>query len=188
MTGGDGVRPIPRLGLGRSTAFILLLALVAFVGGAILVGSLLRQPPPPPGRLGHLAYGLNGDVFVAEWDGRNPIRVADGGPMDCSAIWGEGAMWSPDGRHFAYRSDWGDSCGDIFLSDPQGRVVASFPGKGWGIAWSPDSSRVTTWVETYQTIGVYGIDGVRQALLPLPPGRGRMVTTTRTGRLTARRS
>lgn len=162
----SGIRSLPRLGLRWSTVLLLLLAIGVLVGGAILVGSLLRQPPPPLGRLGHLAYGLNDDVYVAEWDGRNPIRVADAGPMDCSGFWGEGTMWSPDGRHFAYRS-----CrGTIIISDPQGRVVASFPGKGWGIAWSPDSSRVTTWVETYQTIGVYGIDGVRQALLPLPPG------------------
>ena len=33
-----------------------------------------------PFRLGHLAYGLDGDIFVADWDGRNPVRIADGAP------------------------------------------------------------------------------------------------------------
>jgi Tol biopolymer transport system component len=174
------MRSLPRLGLRWSTAVILLLVIAALVGATILVGArLLKRSPLPLGHLGHLAYALNGDVYVADWDGRNPILVADGlpagGPTDCGSFWGEGPMWSPDGRHFAYRSDWGDPCrapssGNVHLSDPQGRVVASFPGTGWGIAWSPDSTRVTTWLEVYQTIGVYGIDGVRQALLPLPPG------------------
>ena len=44
----------------------------------------------------------------------------------------------------------------------------SFPGWGWHIAWSPDSTRLATWVEPYESIGIYGIDGVRQALLTLP--------------------
>ena len=174
-------RSLPGLGLRWSTALILLLIMAALVGGAVVVGARLLKPLPLPlGHLGHLAYGLDGDIYVADWDGRHPIQVADGlpegGPRECGSFWGEGPMWSPDGRHFAYRSDWGDPCratssGNVYLSDPQGRVVASFPGTGWGIAWSPDSTRVTTWVEVYQTIGVYGIDGVRQALFPLPPGQ-----------------
>ena len=47
-----------------------------------------------------------------------------------------------------------------------------FPGTGWLVAWSPDSKRVATWVELSQTIGIYGLDGMRQALLTLPPGFG----------------
>ena len=49
-----------------------------------------------------------------------------------------------------------------------------FPGVGWRIAWSPDSTRVATWLDLYPStrIGVYGIDGVRQAVISLPPGNG----------------
>ena len=81
-------------------------------------------------------------------------------------------MWSPDGRHLAYRRGGGldACCGTVFITDPAGHVVASFPGTGWLVSWSPDSTRVATWVELDKTIGIYGLDGVRRALLPLPPG------------------
>jgi Tol biopolymer transport system component len=56
------------------------------------------------------------------------------------------------------------------ISDPEGNLVASFPGEGWRIAWSPDSTRVAVWVRWGKTIGVYGLDGERQTVLTLPPG------------------
>jgi Tol biopolymer transport system component len=46
--------------------------------------------------------------------------------------------------------------------------MASFPGDGWQVAWSPDSSRVAVWVEFGSTLGVYGLDGIRQSLLNVP--------------------
>ena len=173
----SGARSLPRWGLRWSTALILLLAIAALVGGAILVGARLLQPSPPPtGRLGHLAYGLDGDIYLAEWDGRNPVRIADGpadpgggSPAACGRFWGEGPMWSPDGRHLAYRSAWDDICqGNVYITDAEGHPVASFPGGGWLVSWSPDSTRVATWVEG--GIGIYGLNGVRQALLTVPPG------------------
>ena len=30
-----------------------------------------------PGRLGSLAYGVDGDIYVADWDGSNAVRIAD---------------------------------------------------------------------------------------------------------------
>lgn len=168
----SGVRSLPGLGMRWSTALILLLAIAALVGGAILVGALLSQHSPlPTGRLGHLAYGLDGDIFVADWDGRNPVRIADGLPGDgtaaCGSFGGEGPMWSPDGRHLAYRY----TCRvTVIISDPTGKAVAEFPGDGWLVSWSPDSTRVATWIEVFRTIGIYGLDGVRQALLTVPPG------------------
>lgn len=80
-------------------------------------------------------------------------------------------MWSPDGRHLAYR---GTSCltgeGKVFISDPEGHMIVSFPGTGWLVSWSPDSTRVAIWVDLFKTIGIYGLDGVRQALLTIPTG------------------
>jgi hypothetical protein len=177
---GSGVRSLPRVNMRWSTALMVLLAIAALVGAALLVGArLLHDSPPTTDRLGHLAYSLDGDIFVADWDGRNPARIADGNPIvsgwtDCGSFAAFGAMWSPDGRHLAYRSDfWGDPCsGTVYLSDPAGHVVASFPGTGRLVSWSPDSIRVATWVELSKTIGIYGLDGVRQALLTLPPGYG----------------
>jgi Tol biopolymer transport system component len=175
----SGRRSLARLGPSWSTALILVLAIVALAAGAILIGARLFQPSPlPTGRLGHLAYGLDGDIYLADWDGRNPVRIADGtpepsrgGPNACNGNWGEGPMWSPDGRHFAYRSASGDRCGGtVVITDPVSKSVASFLGTGWLVSWSPDSTRVATWVDLAKTIGIFGFDGGRQALLTVPAG------------------
>jgi Tol biopolymer transport system component len=178
------------------------LALNATVGGlvglAVVAGALaglrtiqatptpvkLATPPPSPAKLGSLAYGVDGDIYVAEWDGSNPVRIADGRPPnECGGegptwspgeYWAEGPMWSHDGRYLAYRRANcevpGDARWHVVISDPHGNVVAEFPGEGWDISWSPDSTRVAVWVELFETIGVFGLDGVRQALLTMPPG------------------
>jgi Tol biopolymer transport system component len=130
--------------------------------------------------LGALAYPLDGDIYLADWDGSNPVRIADGRPAaNCGGLgeyWGEGPIWSPDGRYLAYRhancQASPDAWWDVVISDPQGNVVASFPSEsgGWLISWSPDSTRVAVWVRFGETIGVYGLDGERQTVLTLPPG------------------
>ncbi len=35
---------------------------------------------PALGSLGRLAFGLNGDIYVADGDGGNRVRIADGAP------------------------------------------------------------------------------------------------------------
>jgi Tol biopolymer transport system component len=164
----------------RSTRPLLLLAaamlLALAVGGAAVVLSRIVDPPvPPEGSATHLAYELDGDMYLADWDGQNPVRIAGGEPFgeegECPGFGGEGLTWSPDGRYVAYRSGWNDVCsGSVYLSDADGHPVASFPGTGWLISWSPDSTRVATWLEVFETVGIYGIDGDRQALLSAPPG------------------
>jgi len=165
----------------RAGALAIVLVLVTAAALARAYGNVDRTAAPPTptpmdmGRLGALAYGIDGDIYVADWDGANPTRIADGRP-DCDGLgeyWGEGPIWSPDGRYLAYRhtncqdaQQWWD----VTISDPEGNLVASFPSEGWLISWSPDSTRVAVWVRWGKTIGVYGLDGVRQALLTLPPG------------------
>src|SRR4029434_3571144 len=68
------------------------------VGLAVLAGALAGvrtiqaaptpaaspTPAPTPARFGSRAHAVAGDIFVSEWDGANPVRVADGRPpSDC---------------------------------------------------------------------------------------------------------
>jgi Tol biopolymer transport system component len=129
---------------------------------------IAASPTPSPAVAvgpGKLAYERNGGIYLANWDGSDPVRIANGG--------GEGHTWSPDGRYLAYRGETGNGAsrhGTVNISDAQGHLVASFPGAGWKIAWSPDSTRVATWLRVGRTIGIYGLDGVRQRVLTLPRG------------------
>jgi Tol biopolymer transport system component len=90
--------------------------------------------------------------------------------------WAEGSIWSPDGRYLAYRRANCDSPGNfqwhVVISDARGNVFTEFPGEGWNISWSPDSTRVAVWVQLFETIGIYGVDGERQALLTVPHSGG----------------
>jgi Tol biopolymer transport system component len=145
----------------RALTFALIIGLlVALVGGALLIGARLLSPTSDV-RLSHLVYALDGDIYVADWDGANPVRIADGDPgPSCKEFVANGGLVSPDGQYVAYRSGWDDSCdGGVYISDLAGHLVASFPGAGWNIAWSPDSTRVATWLNFGKTIGIYGLDG-----------------------------
>jgi Tol biopolymer transport system component len=164
--------------------------IVALAMGIALVRSLTSdgvpadppvEPRPAPVPAGTLAYTLDGDVYVADPDGSNAVKIADGRPAsDCHGIgeyWAEGPMWSPDGRYLAYRHadcEGGaqDEWWDVVISDAEGNVFASFPSEGWQISWSPDSTRVAVWVRwaSPSTIGVYGLDGDRQTQLTVPLG------------------
>ena len=163
---------------GTSQRLVLLFAaatlLALTAGSAILVGSgILKLPVLPESSVPRLAYELDGDILLADLDGGNAIRVADaadaaGGDSQCAGFGGEGSMWAPDGRHLAFRSGGSDECpGKVHVLDAKGRQVAVVPGSGWDVSWSPDSTRFATWVGLFETIGIYGIDGDRQALLPV---------------------
>lgn len=169
------------------TAIVTGVAVLALVlGGFAASRSLSNDQAIPPAdplpptnvRTGALAYGLDGDIYVADWDGSDPVRIADGRPPsegkdDCEEgtsrvnYYGFGPIWSPDGRYLAY---WRCVWGTVLINDPRGNLVASIPGDGWLISWSPDSTRVAVWISWGKTIGIYGLDGVRQAILTLPRG------------------
>ena len=180
-----GVLALPGTRVRWSLAVTLLLLIGALVAGAVLVGArLLESPPPPLTRLDQVAFARDGDVFLADEDGRNPVRIADGlpgGKSGCgrAGYGAEGPMWSPDGRFFTYRSGRNqvqcerpeaDTFPTVEVSDSNGHVVASVPGVGWQVAWSPDSTRFATWLNfsSAWSIGVYGPDGTRQALVSVP--------------------
>ena len=183
----------------RVRAVVLGLAIAIGVGwlGVIAIRSTPPVPAVPPDLPSTpvvptgpsaLAYGVDGDIFLADVDGANAVRIADGvtvdGADECAP--GDeraeyivfGTAWSPDGRYLAYW-DWGcpvpeGAWGTVRITDAAGNLVASFPGQGWQISWSPDSTRVAVmdlWAPSDQrdvTIGVYGLDGTRQAALTVP--------------------
>jgi Tol biopolymer transport system component len=165
--------------------------IVAIATGIVLARSLTSErttgdrhadPRPAPAALGSLAYTLNGDVYVADPDGSNAVRIADGRSVeDCPGdeeYSSEGSMWSPDGRYLAYRYSCSFRLEGVVISDAEGNVVAKFPtGRGWTVGWSPDSTRVAVWDRTGDPvafggypIGIYGLDGDRQTQLTVPIG------------------
>ena len=131
--------------------------IVALALGTIFVRSLTSEPipadppvvpRPPPAASGTLTYVLDGDIFVADPDGSNAVRIANGLPdNECERgsvgedYWAEGTMWSPDGRYVAYRHT---ECSDpefrggVEISDAEGNVITTFPtGAGWDIGVVP---------------------------------------------------
>ena len=134
------------------------------------------DPTPTPASVGSLAYALDGDIYVADPDGTNAVKISDAPDARCEGPSEETYLsWSPDGRYLAFQRDCPNSeQDDMVITDPHGNVVGKFPtyGGGWGFAWSPDSTRVAVWEVGFVTIGVYGVDGERQASLPLPTVTG----------------
>jgi WD40 repeat protein len=170
-------RPLDALayqGTSRAVGLALLALLIAIVlGGALVVGAgLLRRAPLPLGGQNRLAFTRDDSVFLAGQDAGDPVRIAGPGlivPAGCSAYF-EGTPWSPDGRHLAFRAFGGDCPAPaVYIADPEGRVEASFPGSGWVVGWSPDSTMAATWADASSlSIGIYRLDGQRIALLPVP--------------------
>src|SRR5512132_2344832 len=88
-------------------------AALVVVGIVLLTGNDTGAPSSSPGAVTHtpgsmgsLAYGVDGDIYVADWDGSNPVRIANGVPNVCGGTfeyWAEGPTWSPDGNYLAYR-------------------------------------------------------------------------------------
>ena len=152
------------------TAAIAFVAMTVLFAAGLVAGAKILPAPVTPERLGALAYSKDGGLYVAASDGSGPVRIADGVltlEEACFRQFTPTSIWAPDGRHLAYRDD---EMTTIFVADPTGRVVASVPGYGWNVAWAPDATRIATWVEPYETLGIYRIDGTLDALLRLPAG------------------
>ena len=161
---GGERRSLDRMGLEVHWSSALLLAgilLLVLAAGAIAIGALLNRSEPPPRVLGRLAYSLNGDIYLADWDGANATRIADGSSSDGYRF----PRWSPDGRHLSYErwSASGEGPHSVFVIDQAGTVLASFPGI-WS-SWSPDSTTIAVCCSD-----VFSIDGNHQRHVAEPPG------------------
>jgi dipeptidyl aminopeptidase/acylaminoacyl peptidase len=171
----------PEVGWRKALTIAAVLVLVA-AAGILFVRSLRSdltpatppEPRPAPGVSGALAYELDGDIYLADPDGSNAVKIAATGVPDegCAGTVGYSLpSWSPDGRYLAFQRDCSRSGGSaVVITHPDGTVVAEFPAYRYvsGLAWSPDSTRVAVWETLNPMIGVYGVDGVRQASLPSP--------------------
>ena len=172
---GLGGTRLTRLDLSWSTALVVLLLALAIVGGSILVAAQIAPQPAP--RDPRLAYIADGTLYLADWEGRNPIRL-DGASWSaggCGSVFSEGPVWSPDGRFLAYRVGWGTECEateqTVHVRDAEGRGVAEFQaGIGWQVGWAPDSRRIATWSTVDGKIDIRGVDGVLQTQITLPGG------------------
>ena len=150
------------------------------------------------GSLGRLAYGIDGDIYVADADGRNPVRIADGAPSeagDCGGYWGEGPIWSPDGRYLAYRGDGGEAGDRARVTGPSTsatrRATASHRspvrgGPSRGRPTPPGSLRGST-STGMRSLRSTGSTGCARRCSPCRPTGLRQATSTRCGHPMARR-
>jgi Tol biopolymer transport system component len=134
--------------------------------------------------LGKLAYARNGDIYLANWDGTHPVRIANGTPPGPANHSYGGVTWSPNGRYLAYVGESGKGASyhkTVYVRDATGiggapgDLLGSFRFDGWSIAWSPYSAlitdtRIAAWVRPGRAIGIYSVNGVRDGLLTLPKG------------------
>jgi Tol biopolymer transport system component len=130
------------------------------------------NPTPAPEVSGALVYSLGGDIYVADPDGSNAVKIADG--TNDSACQGVNEYsipsWSPDGKYLAFQYDCSSSKQTgVTITDPQGNVLAVVSSDGQGFSWSPDSSRVAVWRTWPEKIDVYGVDGGRHSSVSLGP-------------------
>ncbi len=165
------VRTVVVGAVGIAAAIALLFAGVAKIETAPMPAD---QPTPAPVVSGALAYAVQGDIYVADPDGSNAVKIVDSAADEActgaGAHWSnEVPSWSPDGKYLAFYHDCSTSEQEnVMITDPHGNVVTEFPRDMWGFEWSPDSTRVSVWGTWGREIAVYGIDGERQASLPLP--------------------
>ena len=169
-------------GAVAATVAVTLALVVGVASQRLLSADPVPAAPRPHGarHSGAWAVSRMGSTETSTWPTRTAgtrsgSRTALPAKRACGGYWGEGPLWSPDGRYLAYRGDGGEAVPStcdrtVNISDSAGHRIASFPGDGWAIAWSPDSTRVAAWVDFYgRKLGIYGLDGVRQALLAMPP-------------------
>ena len=96
------------LTIASSVAIAVLVVGVGIAGvKALQTAPIPAAPPTPtPGSLGSLAYALDGDIYVADPDGTNAVKISDAPDARCEGLSEETYLsWSPDGRYLAFQRD-----------------------------------------------------------------------------------
>ncbi len=82
---------------------------------------------------------VNGEIYAADPDGRNPLRLTKNRCADINAD------WSPDGRRIVFSSDRRGNNLDIYTMRPNGtniRRLTTYRGEDSDPRWSPDGREI----------------------------------------------
>ncbi len=110
------------------------------------------------------------EIVLIDATGKNPQTVT------ClrRSYRAEAVDWSPDGYFFAFADREKDDF-SINVLDSGGRQVRQFRLQGlvWGLAWSPDSTRIAAAVDEGASLHIYHQDGTSQRFRSEAPAFGK---------------
>jgi hypothetical protein len=156
--------PLPGELPGSARLVLGLLLVLAFIWSINWVGARLFTAPRPG--IGQLAYSRDGQIYLAEWTGAEPIQLTSSSDGPAFGY----PRFSPDGRYLLYEEDRPGPLDDdavMHVVDASGARVATFP--GFWASWSPDSAHIAT--HDVQGISVYSARGALERSLAYPEGR-----------------
>jgi WD40 repeat protein len=134
LSGGISMRP-------RALALLAALTVLVAVGGALVIGSLLRPPAPKPlpMQLYHhngIILTLNGQLFdVTDPDG-SPRRA----PLQVPPVRPGTPSWSPDGSQLVVSGVDGVQVGEMATGSVH--TIWSCNGSCWAAEWAPDGKTI----------------------------------------------